>query len=76
MMLFYKHSTGDPNMQHQTTEALKHAGDAASATILVGTLLDKLPAFAAAVTIVYTAIRTWETRTVQGWVQRLKSWLK
>jgi hypothetical protein len=47
------------------SETTKHAVDAASLFTVVGTLVDFLPAVAAAFTIVWTLIRIWETETVQ-----------
>lgn len=52
--------------EHQQ-EAVKQALDAASVVTVVGTLMEVLPAIAAAFTIVWTAIRIWETKTVQDW---------
>ena len=49
----------------QQTEAVKHAVDAVSVVTVVGTLMDILPAVAALFTIVWTAIRIYETSTVQ-----------
>lgn len=53
--------------QHDT---LKHIVDAASVVTVVGTLVDMLPSIAALFTIVWTAIRIYETDTVQGWLGR------
>lgn len=50
-------------MQHP--ETVKHAVDAVSVVTVVGTLMDILPAVAALFTIVWTAIRIYETDTVQ-----------
>jgi hypothetical protein len=47
------------------SETTKHAVDAASMVTVLGTLVDLLPAVAAAFTIVWTLIRIWETETVQ-----------
>ena len=47
------------------TESVKHAVDAVSVVTVVGTLMDILPAVAALFTIVWTAIRIYETDTVQ-----------
>lgn len=49
-------------MTDQTTKA---ALDAASIVTVIGTLADILPAIAAIFTIVWTAIRIYETQTVQ-----------
>ena len=43
----------------------KATGDVASFGVLGATLLQWLPAVAALFTIVWTAIRIWETRTVR-----------
>lgn len=49
-------------------EATKHIIDFASIATVLGTLADVLPAIAALFTIVWTAIRIYETKTVQGWM--------
>jgi hypothetical protein len=49
-------------------EANKHIIDFASILTVLGTLADMLPAIAAVFTIVWTAIRIYETKTVQGWI--------
>jgi hypothetical protein len=49
-------------------EASKHIIDFASVLTVLGTLADMLPAIAAVFTIVWTAIRIYETKTVQGWI--------
>jgi len=49
--------------EHQ--ETAKHVVDAVSVVTVVGTLMDVLPAIAALFTIVWTAIRIYETETVQ-----------
>ena len=49
-------------------EASKHIIDFASVLTVLGTLADMLPAIAAVFTIVWTAIRIYETKTVQGWM--------
>jgi hypothetical protein len=49
-------------------EATKHIIDFASIATVLGTLVDILPALAAIFTIVWTAIRIYETKTVQGWL--------
>jgi len=53
-------------------EASKHIIDFASIVTVLGTLADMLPAIAAIFTIVWTAIRIYETKTVQGWLGRNK----
>lgn len=49
-------------------EASKHIIDAVSLVTVIGTLIDMLPSVAAVFTIVWTAIRIYETKTVQGWL--------
>lgn len=49
-------------------EASKHIIDFASVITVLGTLADMLPAIAAIFTIVWTAIRIYETKTVQCWL--------
>lgn len=51
-------------------EAVKAVGDVASIGIVVGALVDYLPAVAAGVTVVWTCIRIWETKTVQHLIDR------
>ena len=52
-------------MAINVSETTKHAVDAASMLTVLGTLVDFLPAVAAAFTIVWTLIRIWETETVR-----------
>lgn len=47
------------------SETVKLAGDALSVSVVVGTIVQILPAIAAVLTIIWTAIRIYETRTVQ-----------
>jgi len=49
-------------------EATKQIIDFASIATVLGTLADMLPAIAAIFTIVWTAIRIYETKTVQRWL--------
>ena len=60
-------------MTINVSETTKHAVDAASLFTVLGTLVDFLPAVAAAFTIVWTLIRIWETDTVRN---LLKKWKK
>ena len=46
-------------------ETAKHVVDALSVVTVVGTLMEMLPSIAALFTIVWTAIRIYETDTVQ-----------
>lgn len=45
--------------------------DWTSLSIVAGVLLGALPVIAAILSIIWTAIRIWETKTVQDWV---KAW--
>lgn len=51
-------------------EGLKHLLDALSVGTMLGTLFQMLPNIAALITIIWTAIRIYETKTVQGWLKR------
>ena len=59
-------------MKEHLTEGTKHVVDGLSLVTVVGTLTDLLPAVAALFTIVWTVIRIYETKTVQGWINRVK----
>ena len=50
----------------ESHETVKHVVDALSIVTVVGTLVEMLPSVAAIFTIVWTAIRIWETDTVQS----------
>ena len=47
------------------SDSTKHIIDAASIATVLGTLAEMLPSVAALFTIVWTAIRIYETRTIQ-----------
>jgi hypothetical protein len=51
-------------------ETAKHVIDALSILTVVGTLVDMLPSIAALISIVWSVIRIYETKTVQGWLGR------
>jgi hypothetical protein len=55
-------------MKDHLSEGSKHILDGLSLITVLGTLADMLPAIAAVFTIVWTAIRIYETKTVQGWL--------
>jgi hypothetical protein len=55
--------------------AMKHALDAGAIAATVGAIIDKLPAIAAGLSVIWTAIRIYETATVQRQVARLRAWL-
>ena len=50
----------------ETHETAKNVVDALSIMTVVGTLAEMLPSVAAIFTIVWTAIRIWETETVKN----------
>lgn len=52
------------------TESTKQVVDAVSVFTVVGTLGELLPPMAALFTLVWTAIRIYETKTVQGLLGR------
>ena len=52
------------------TEAFKSAGDIGAFGIVVATLIEVLPAASAALSVVYIAIRIFETDTVRRWLGR------
>jgi hypothetical protein len=54
----------------QDTEAAKHVVDALSIGTVVATLAGVLPSIAAIFTILWTAIRIYETETVQKLVRK------
>ena len=53
-------------------EQLKHLGDALSVGTVIATLAAWLPPLAALFTIVWTAIRIFETSTVQRFLKRFR----
>ena len=57
-------------MKQEISEGTKHAVDALSIITVVGTLVEFLPSIAAGFTIVWTALRIWETDTVKAWTKR------
>ena len=52
-------------------EASKHIIDAASIATALGTIVQVLPSVAALLSIVWSVIRIYETKTVQGWIGRI-----
>jgi hypothetical protein len=58
-------------MKQEISEGTKHVVDALSIITVVGTLVEFLPSIAAGFTIVWTALRIWETDTVKSWTKRL-----
>ena len=60
-------------MRAETQETLKTVGDAVSIFTVVGALVEVLPSIAALITIVWTGIRIYETKTVQGLIKKWKN---
>ena len=57
---------------NEINDHTKHIIDGASIATVMGTLMNWLPAVAALFSIVWTAIRIYETKTVQGWLKKGK----
>jgi hypothetical protein len=51
-------------------DGMKHVLDLASITTVLGALMGILPSIAAVFTIVWTGIRIYETKTVQGFLNK------
>ena len=51
-----------------TPENTKYMIDALSLVTVLGTIMNWLPSVAAIFTIIWTTIRIYETKTVQGWL--------
>jgi hypothetical protein len=54
------------------SDHVKHAIDWTSIGIALGTLVQVLPSLAAGLSILWSAIRIYETKTVQGWIKKWK----
>ena len=50
------------------SEPVKHIVDALSIMTVLGTLVNILPAIAAILSIIWSVIRIYESKTVQGWL--------
>jgi hypothetical protein len=59
-------------VKHELTDTSKNLIDGLSIITVVGALVDMLPSIAAIFTIVWTAIRIWETDTVKKLTGRYK----
>lgn len=55
---------------HHLSEGAKHLTDTMAGLVAVGTLAQLLPAIAALFTILWLAIRIWESDTVRGLTNR------
>lgn len=51
-------------------EQIKHMLDAISVGAVISTILGILPAATAVLTFIWTLIRLYETKTVQGWLNK------
>jgi hypothetical protein len=56
----------------EINEHTKHVIDWTSIGIVLGSLVQILPSIAAALSIVWTVIRIYETKTVQRWLGKTK----
>lgn len=56
-------------------EHLKWIGDFISISTVVGTLAGMLPSVAALISIVWSSIRIYETKTVQSFLEK-RNWIK
>ncbi len=54
----------------QHSEGIKHVCDVISVGCVLGSLTSWLPPLAALVTIIWTTIRIFETRTIKRWMGR------
>ena len=59
-------------MNEQNQETLKHMLDGASLLTVIGTLVEFLPALSALLSIVWVAIRIYETETLKKLLNRKK----
>tara|TARA_R110000850_G_scaffold247470_1_gene372385 strand:+ start:303 stop:509 length:207 start_codon:yes stop_codon:yes gene_type:complete len=53
-------------------DQLKNIGDATSLTVVAGTLMSFLPPLAALLTVIWTCIRIYETKTIQRLIRKIK----
>jgi tetrahydromethanopterin S-methyltransferase subunit C len=67
-----KQKVGCVDMNEQNQETLKYALDGASLLTVIGTLVEFLPALSAILSIVWVAIRIYETETVKKLLNRKK----
>lgn len=54
-------------------EQIKHVGDAMSITAIAATIVGWLPSVAVVLSIVWTLIRIYETKTVQAFLKKHRS---
>ena len=53
-------------------DQLKNIGDITSVTVVAGTLMSFLPPLAALLTVIWTCIRIYETKTIQRFILQKK----
>ena len=58
---------------NELNEHTKHVIDTASTVTVVGALMNWIPAVAGIITIVWYTIRIYETKTVQGWIKKIRN---
>lgn len=58
---------------HHIDEHTKNVLDFTSIGVVLGSIMQILPAIASIFTIVWTGIRIYETRTVQSWLKKKKT---
>lgn len=58
------------DMTTHDADAVKHGIDVLAASVAVGAIVKVLPAIASLFTIIWLAIRIWETDTVRKWTNR------
>lgn len=58
------------NILEHVSEPTKHIADGGAALIAIGTLAQVLPSIAALLTIIWLAIRIWESDTVRSVTRR------
>jgi hypothetical protein len=54
-------------------DGIKHSADVLSVGLILGTLFNHLPSIAAGLSIIWTGIRIYETKTVQRLIARIRS---
>lgn len=63
---------GDHDIWKHIPEGMKHLLDVLSIGTMLGTLFDMFPNIAALLTIIWTSLRIYESKTVQNWLGKGK----
>lgn len=58
---------------HEINEHTKHLLDWTSIGVVLGTLMNFLPAVAALASLIWSCIRIYETKTVQDWLKKRRA---